>query len=282
MHTPLLEILHLSVDFNTNDKVVHALQDISFKIESGKTLALVGESGSGKSVTALSILQLLPSPQAAIKSGHIFFHPSGKESIDITKLNEKEISAIRGKKIGMIFQEPMTSLNPLMTCGQQVAETLILHKKINKALAYTETIKWFHEVKLPEPESIFFRYPHELSGGQKQRVMIAIAICCEPLLLIADEPTTALDVTIQKTILDLLKELQAKMGMAILFITHDLNLVKYLADEVLIMYQSRVIEFGSVESIFSNPKQAYTKRITFMQTTKNISRKKFTYCSRIY
>ncbi|MBK7762171.1 MAG: ABC transporter ATP-binding protein [Bacteroidetes bacterium] len=277
MRKPLISVENFSLDFVTDEKITHALQHISFQIERGKTLALVGESGSGKSVSALSILRLLPLPQAKMVSGKIIFNEDEKEGIDLAQLGEKEMNLIRGKKIGMIFQEPMTSLNPLMTCGQQVAETLVMHKKISTSQAYHETIKWFAEVKLPEPELIFSKYPHELSGGQKQRVMISMAICCEPLLLIADEPTTALDVTVQKTILDLLKELQRKMGMAILFITHDLSLVKYLADEVLIMYQSRCIESGSVDKIFSNPTETYTKgllscrpptthRVKFLQT----------------
>lgn len=255
----LLTVRDLSVDFKTEDSTIHALQHISCCIEAGKTLALVGESGSGKSVSALSIMGLLPSPPVIIRHGKIELHLEDETSIDLLSCTQLQFEKIRGSRIGMIFQEPMSSLNPLMKCGRQVAETMMLHRMMSKELAIEETLKLFEEVKLPEPKSMLDRYPHELSGGQKQRVMIAIAICCNPMLLIADEPTTALDVTVQKSILDLLKDLQIKRGMSILFITHDLNLVKRFADDVMILYKSKMVEFGPTDRIFNHPEQAYTK-----------------------
>ncbi|MBL7767095.1 MAG: ABC transporter ATP-binding protein [Chitinophagaceae bacterium] len=256
---PILDIQDLSILFDTEDRQTIAIQDISLTLMPGETLALVGESGSGKSVTALSILQLLPSPPARIQKGHIFFHPKNGEIIDLVKADQKAINEIRGHEIGIIFQEPMTSLNPLMKCGQQVAEVLMLHLGLSQDQAMQKTLQLFKEVKLPYPEAMLLRYPHELSGGQKQRVMIAMAICCEPRLLIADEPTTALDVTVQKTILELLKELQQRYGMAILFITHDLKLVRHFADQVVVMYQSRMIESNACEKLFTAPQEKYTQ-----------------------
>jgi len=259
MSTPLLKVNNLSVDFQTEDELVHAIQNISFELNESKTLALVGESGSGKSVSALSIIGLLPSPPAKIISGTIEFCVNQKTSIDLLKCLPTTFETLRGNEIGIIFQEPMTSLNPLMKCGDQVAETILLHQKCSKDEADLKTLKLFEEVKLPTPKDMMNRYPHELSGGQKQRVMIAISICCNPSLLIADEPTTALDVTVQRTILELLKDLQNKRKMAILFITHDLNLVKGFADDVMIMRKSQCIEYGSTNEVFNHPKEAYTK-----------------------
>nr|MBP7185093.1 ABC transporter ATP-binding protein [Saprospiraceae bacterium] len=210
MSTPLLKVNNLSIDFQTEDELVHAIQNISFELNESKTLALVGESGSGKSVSALSIIGLLPIPPAQIVSGSIEFCVNQQTSIDLLKCSPTTFETLRGNEIGMIFQEPMTSLNPLMKCGQQVAETILLHQKCSKDDADLKTLKLFEEVKLPTPKDMMNRYPHELSGGQKQRVMIAISICCNPSLLIADEPTTALDVTVQRTILELLKDLQHK------------------------------------------------------------------------
>ena len=282
MGAHVLEVKNLSIDFITEDETVHAIQKISFTISAGETLALVGESGSGKSVSALSILGLLPSPPAKIIEGDIIFHPTPKTAIQLANASNETFNQLRGNRIGMIFQEPMTSLNPLMTCGQQVIETIRQHNPTYSAeQALQKTIDLFHEVKLPQPEQIVARYPHELSGGQKQRVMIAIAICCEPALLIADEPTTALDVTVQQHILDLLVELQQKKNMAILFITHDLNVVKSFASHVMVMYKSRCIESGTTQQIFSNPQQDYTKgliacrpdsskRVRFLQTVQEI------------
>ncbi len=259
MNSPLLTVHDLSIDFQTEDDIVHALQHISFELYTGETLAIVGESGSGKSVLALQIMGLLPAPPAILRSGRIEFAYDDKRMLDIAQSSPSQMETFRGAKIGMIFQEPMTSLNPLMTCGKQVAETIRLHRNSTYEEAKADTLKLFEEVKLPDPNAMYDRYPHELSGGQKQRVMIAMAISCNPLLLIADEPTTALDVTVQKTILDLLAELQQTRKMAILFITHDLNLVKNVADTVMILYRSRCVEIGKTEAIFSNPEEAYTK-----------------------
>ncbi len=259
MNTLLLDIQNLTVEFNTEDSCICAIDSISLSIEAGETVALVGESGSGKSVTALSILKLIPSPPSYIKSGKIIFTTKQHKQVDLVQIDHETCQDIRGNEIGIIFQEPMTSLNPLMKCGIQVAESIMLHKKCLATEAKATTIQLFEDVKLPNPTEIMERYPHELSGGQKQRVMIAMAICCEPILLIADEPTTALDVTVQKVILDLLKELQTKYGMAILFITHDLNLVKNFADKVAVLYKSKLVESNVTHKLFSNPLHPYTK-----------------------
>ena len=222
---PLLEIKNLSLDFIAASGVTNALKNISVSVSRGEVVALVGESGSGKSVTSLSILQLLQAPPAKYTTGEILFSENGKDVIDLLQRNSRDMQDIRGNKIAMIFQEPMTSLNPVLTCGDQVMEAIIVHKKVSKSTAKLQTINWFEKVKLPDPEAVFYRYPHQLSGGQKQRVMIAIAMCCEPSLLICDEPTTALDVTVQKTILQLIKELQQQSDMGVIFITHDLGVV---------------------------------------------------------
>jgi peptide/nickel transport system ATP-binding protein len=261
VNNTIISVKNLSVNFKTEDTTTIAVQEISFSIEKGKTLAIVGESGSGKSVSALSILQLLPKNITEYRSGKIVFNTKENNSIDIISAPDEQIEKIRGNDIGIIFQEPMTSLNPLMKCGIQVAEVLMLHKKLSKEKALNETIRLFEEVKLPNPTTIINRYPHELSGGQKQRVMIAMAISCNPNLLIADEPTTALDVTVQKSILELLKELQIKYNMAILFITHDLNLVKSFADNVLVLFKSKMIEYNSSFEIFNHPKDIYTQSL---------------------
>ncbi len=265
----LLDIQNLSIDFQIEKNTTHAIQTISFALHAGKTLALVGESGSGKSVTALSILKLLSTPPAQYVNGEIFFQTKNKERIDLLQLDEEALRNIRGNEIGFIFQEPMTSLNPLMRCGLQVAESIRLHQKCTKDKAREKTIALFEEVKLPNPKEIFYRYPHELSGGQKQRVMIAMAISCNPTLLIADEPTTALDVTVQKTILELLKELQRKNGMAILFITHDLNLVKHFSDDVMVMYQGKCVEKQDTKSLFAYPQHPYTRGLLACRPDKN-------------
>ncbi|MEJ7767534.1 MAG: ABC transporter ATP-binding protein, partial [Chitinophagaceae bacterium] len=208
MTHPLLQINHLSVDFQTKGGIVRAVENISLEVKRGEILAIVGESGSGKSVTSLSILQLLATPPANYANGQILFSSNGRQQHNLLQLKGEEIRKVRGNEIAMIFQEPMTSLNPVFTCGEQVMETLLLHQNISRKTAHHKTIEWFKKVNLPEPAFMFNRYPHQLSGGQKQRVMIAMAMCCEPALLIADEPTTALDVTVQKTILLLIKELQ--------------------------------------------------------------------------
>ncbi|HEY5771132.1 MAG TPA: ABC transporter ATP-binding protein, partial [Chitinophagaceae bacterium] len=227
-------------------------------VNRSEIFAIVGESGSGKSVTALSILRLL-SKTAKFKSGEIIFSEDGKNEIDLTRLPNKELQKTRGNKIAMIFQEPMTSLNPVFTCGEQVAESLQIHKKISFGEAKQQAIEWFRKVKLPEPEKVFSKYPHQLSGGQKQRVMIAMAICCKPSLLICDEPTTALDVTVQKNILQLIKELQEEQKMGVIFITHDLGVVSEIADKIAVMYKGQIVETSSIKEIFENPQHPYTK-----------------------
>lgn len=260
MH-PLLEIKNLSLDFVAESGTVSALKNISFTVNKGEVVALVGESGSGKSVTSLSILQLLPAPPAVYKNGQILFSPDGNEPVDLLQKNKYELQEIRGNKAAMIFQEPMTSLNPVMTCGKQVMEALLQHKKIKPARAKEMTTRWFEKVKLPDPAGIFNRYPHQLSGGQKQRVMIAMAMCCEPSLLICDEPTTALDVTVQKTILELIKELQQQTGMGVIFITHDLGVVAEIADRALVMYKGEIAEQNTIRNLFLYPQHPYTKAL---------------------
>lgn len=261
MNHPLLEIADLSVDFITRTGTTSAIQNISFVVNKGETVAVVGESGSGKTVTSLSILQLLSSPPAKYMSGKIFFSENGNSKADLLTLSEKDLRTIRGNKISMIFQEPMTSLNPVHRCGAQVMESLILHKRISSKDAKQKTIDLFNEVKLPDAAAMVNRYPHQLSGGQKQRVMIAMAMSCEPSLLIADEPTTALDVTVQKTILQLIKELQQQKDMGVLYITHDLGLVAEIADKVVVMYKGKIVETGPVKDIFLNPKHRYTEAL---------------------
>ncbi len=258
---PLLSINNLSLDFVAESGTVTALKNISLSVNKGEVVALVGESGSGKSVTSLSILQLLPSPPAKYTTGEIIFSENGNESTDLLKRNRYEMQDIRGNKIAMIFQEPMTSLNPVLTCGDQVMEAILLHKKVSTAEAKQRTLNWFEKVKLPDPAAVFNRYPHQLSGGQKQRVMIAMAMCCEPALLICDEPTTALDVTVQKTILQLIKELQEQSNMGVIFITHDLGVVAEIADRAVVMYKGEIVEQNSVTEIFINPQHPYTKAL---------------------
>lgn len=256
----LLSIENLSVDFISEQRTTNAVKNISFQVNRGEILAIVGESGSGKSVTSLSILQLLPKPPANYSSGKIIFHDDST-TLDLISANPKQIRAIRGSRIAMIFQEPMTSLNPVMSCGKQVMEALLIHKQISSAEAKKQTIEWFEKVKLPQPGKIFSRYPHELSGGQKQRVMIAMAMCCHPSLLICDEPTTALDVTVQKTILQLIKELQQQENMGVIFITHDLGVVAEIADRVAIMYKGEIVEQDTTKNIFDHPQNPYTKAL---------------------
>lgn len=258
---PLLQIKNFSVDFVTESGTTSAVKNISFDINHGETVAIVGESGSGKTVTSLSILQLLPSPPAEYKTGSILFSEDGTKQVNILQLDEKDLRKIRGNKISMIFQEPMTSLNPVKTCGKQVVEALKIHENISDKEAQAKTIELFDRVKLPDPAAIFNRFPHEISGGQKQRVMIAMAIGCQPSLLIADEPTTALDVTVQKTILQLIKDLQLQQQMSVIYITHDLGLVAEIADRVIVMYKGDVVETGAVKEIFKNPKHPYTRAL---------------------
>ena len=259
MEELLLSIKNLSAAFKSEGILNKAVDNISFDLQKGKTLGIVGESGSGKSVTSLAIMQLLACPPALISSGEIVFKRKDGSYQDLLLLNDKEMRSYRGNEIAMIFQEPMTSLNPVYKCGKQVMEIILLHLKLNKKEAKQKTIDLFNEVLLPDPEAVFNKYPHELSGGQKQRVMIAMAISCNPSLLIADEPTTALDVTVQKTILELLKKLQQKHGMSIMFITHDLGVVAGIADEVAVMYKGKIVEQNTVANIFKQPQHPYTK-----------------------
>ena len=250
----MLQVKDLSIRFLSHKKETEVVKKVSFNLEMNKILGIVGESGSGKSVTSLAILGLLS--ENAILDGEIYF----KEK-NIISISNKAFENIRGKKIGMIFQEPMSSLNPTITCGKQVYEVLKKHTDLNKKEIFKEVISLFEKVKLPTPQRIFKSYPHQLSGGQKQRVMIAMAIACKPDLLIADEPTTALDVTVQKEIIGLLKELQSENKMSILFISHDLPLVSEIADDVIVIYKGEIIEQGKTKDIFKNPQKQYTKAL---------------------
>lgn len=249
----LLEVENLHVSFRTHGGEIHAVRGVSFSLEKGETLAVVGESGSGKSVTALSIMRLIPTPPGIIKQGKIRFGDR-----DLLQLPEKEMFRIRGSEIAMIFQDPMTSLNPTMTVGKQIMEGLIWHKGIEKREARERAIEMLRLVGIPTPEKRIDQYPHEFSGGMRQRVMIAMAMACDPKILIADEPTTALDVTIQAQILDLMKKLQETTGTAIILITHDLGVVAETARKVIVMYGGKVVEFGTVEEIFHLPRHPYT------------------------
>jgi peptide/nickel transport system ATP-binding protein len=261
MGTPLLQINNLTVSFEKENYSFTAVKNLNLSVCRGEIRALVGESGSGKSVTSMSILQLIPSPPAAYKNGSIVFYKGNGEAINLLQANHTTIEAIRGRKIAMIFQEPMTALNPVLTCGEQMIETIMLHQQLSKKAATKEAIRLFTSVKINDPEKAIDKYPHELSGGQKQRVMIAMAMSGKPDLLICDEPTTALDVQVQKSILLLLKELQQETGMGILFITHDLNVVASFADAVTVLYKGEVVEENSTKSLFENPVHPYTKAL---------------------
>jgi peptide/nickel transport system ATP-binding protein len=258
---PLLQITDLTIDFFSEQGTTRAINNIFLAVNRGEILALVGESGSGKSVTSLAILQLLPTPPARYTSGSILFTNNESAPVDLLRVTQQQLRGIRGARIAMIFQEPMTSLNPVISCGRQVMEALLLHKKLSPAEAKQKTIAWFERVKLPQPDMIFNRYPHQLSGGQKQRVMIAMAMCCEPSLLICDEPTTALDVTVQKTILALIKELQQEQQIGVIFITHDLGVVAEIADRVAILYKGDIVEEGTKEAIFREARHPYTQAL---------------------
>ena len=257
----LLEVKNLVTEFKSEGELIRAVNNISFTLHKGETIGIVGESGSGKSVTSLSIMQLIPNPPGRVSGGDILYHSKSKGTVNLRNLPGNEMRSFRGNEIAMIFQEPMTSLNPVYTCGDQVMEAILLHQKTTKKEAKIRTIQLFEQVQLPDPERIFKSYPHQISGGQKQRVMIAMAMSCNPRILIADEPTTALDVTVQKTILDLMLKLQKEHEMGIMFITHDLGVIAELADKVMVMYKGKVVEQGPVLDIFSNPKHPYTKSL---------------------
>ncbi|GHJ39349.1 ABC transporter ATP-binding protein [Streptomyces sp. TS71-3] len=253
---PLLDIAGLSVDFRLGSSVVHAARDVDLRVSAGQTVAVVGESGSGKTATALSVLRLNPEPPCVYAGGEIRF--GGR---DLLALPPKELGRIRGRDIAMVFQDPMTSLDPLQRVGAQVAEVLRHHQHLPRARAREQALAALAEVGIPEPERRYAQYPHELSGGLRQRVMIAMALVGRPRLLIADEPTTALDVTVQRQILDLLVDLQRRHGMAVVLITHDLGVVAETADRVLVMHQGRVVESGPVLDIFDHPADGYTRRL---------------------
>ena len=253
MDTPMLQVKNLCTSFNVDAGEVRAVNGISFNLDKGKVLGIVGESGSGKSVTAYSIMRILVEP-GKIVGGEILFNGE-----DIVKYSKKQMREFRGKRVSIIFQDPMTSLNPTFTIGNQLREAILLHTDRNRAEANARALEMLQLVGVNEPEKRLKQYPHELSGGMRQRVMIAMALACEPDILIADEPTTALDVTIQAQILELMKDLQKKMGMAIIMITHDLGVIADMCDEIIVMYAGRVCERGTVDEIFYNPRHEYTK-----------------------
>ncbi|MBR5920473.1 MAG: ABC transporter ATP-binding protein [Bacteroidales bacterium] len=260
---PLLNIEDLSLDLRRDTQWNSILHHIRFSLSEGETLGIVGESGSGKSVTALSVMRLLGAGVARYPSGRILFHANGANQppVDVLTAQESVMQTIRGNQIGMIFQEPMTSLNPVIRCGEQITEQILLHKKVSEKEAKEQVLNLFEEVMLPRPKQLFDSYPHELSGGQKQRIMIAMAMSCNPKLLIADEPTTALDVTVQKNILALIRNLQQKHGMGVLFITHDLGVVAEIADRAIVMYKGEIVEENTVRDLFMHPQNTYTKQL---------------------
>jgi peptide/nickel transport system ATP-binding protein len=255
---PILEVDQLSVSFGKGNKRTPAVKNLSFSLEKGKTLGIVGESGSGKSVTALSIMRLLPEPPANIHSGAIRLD-TGKEKLDLLSVPKEKMRYFRGNRIGMIFQEPMTALNPVFRCGHQLIEAIKIHHQLSKAEARKRAINWLERVQLTDTDRIFRAYPHQISGGQKQRVLIAMAMCCHPQILIADEPTTALDVTVQREILELIRQLQQEYETSVIFISHDLGVIAEIADDVLVMRRGEEMEKASVLEVFSNPKSAYTR-----------------------
>jgi len=250
----LLNVNSLTVTFKTQEGLIKAVDSLGFNLNRGETLGIVGESGSGKSVTSLAVMGLVPHPPGEISGGEIIY-----EGTDLLKLKEKERRAIRGNEISMIFQEPMTSLNPILTCGFQIAESLRLHRGFNKRDANLEAVQLLDDVGIPDPVKSVKRYPHELSGGMRQRVMIAMALACEPEILIADEPTTALDVTIQAQILDLMNELKKKKNTSIIMITHDLGVVSEVSDRVMVMYSGQSVEVAPTDELFKNPLHPYTR-----------------------
>ena len=249
----LIEVQNLRTSFRTDAGILYAVDNVSFQIARGETLCLVGESGCGKSVSALSIMRLVPDPPGLIESGSILYRDE-----DLLKKSEKEMRQIRGNNVAMIFQEPMTSLNPVFTCGSQIMEAIMIHMNVDKKTAREKTVEMLRKVEIPAPEQCFNKYPHQMSGGMRQRVMIAMALSCNPDLLIADEPTTALDVTIQAQILGLLDELKDEFNMGILLITHDMGVVAEVADRVAVMYAGQIVESGTVGEIFAQPSHPYT------------------------
>ncbi|RFM28661.1 ABC transporter ATP-binding protein [Deminuibacter soli] len=260
-YAPLLRVENLSIGFTNNGRLSPTLQNVSFSIGRGELVAVVGESGSGKSITALSVLRLLSSPPAVYSNGHIYFHHNNGEPADLLQYTQQQMEALRGNRISMIFQEPMSSLNPVHTCGNQVMEALQQHHRLSNEAARDKTLDLFNQVQLPTPERIFNSYPHQLSGGQKQRVMIAMAMCTEPALLICDEPTTALDVTVQKNILQLIRQLQQHQNMGVLFITHDLAVVSEIADSIVVLYKGKIVEQGPARQLLQNPQHPYTRAL---------------------
>lgn len=265
----LLQVENLSVNFYTSSGCVRAVRGVDFELYPGETVALVGESGSGKSVTAQSILQLLPTPPARVESGRIRL--AGE---DLLTKSPREMQSIRGKRIGMVFQNPMTSLNPTMRIGQQITESLCKHQKMSQKEAIQEAIHLLEDVGLPQAEDRLSQYPHQFSGGMRQRVMMAIALACHPELLIADEPTTALDVTIQAQMLELMKTLQQKRGMSVLLITHDLGVVAGICDRVIVLYAGKVVETGTVQQLFSSPQHPYTQALLHSVPRLGLDRKR--------
>lgn len=265
MHTktekdsPILQVKNLKTSFIGKSGIVKAVDDISFQVQRGETIGIVGESGSGKSVTALSIMRLFANQTNQVTEGEIFFESPRFGNVDLALIPRNALRKVRGNEISMIFQEPMSSLNPVYTCGDQVMEALLLHQKITKIEAREKTLELFAKVQLPSPAYIFKAYPHEISGGQKQRVMIAMAMSCNPSILIADEPTTALDVTVQANIIKLMKQIRESEGTSIIFISHDLGVIAEIADRVIVMYQGKIVEQGTIWELFSDPKHPYTK-----------------------
>ncbi len=254
MKKHILEVKNLKTYFNTDDGIAHAVDDVSFKLNPGETLGIVGESGCGKSVTSLSIMRLIDEPQGFFAGGEILF-----KNQDMLKMSNKELRMIRGNKISMIFQEPMTSLNPVFTIGNQIVEAIQLHQKLDYNKSREKAIELLELVGIPEPNRCIDEYPHQLSGGMRQRVMIAMALSCDPEILIADEPTTALDVTIQAQILDLIQNLQKELNLAVIMITHDLGVIAEVCDRVIVMYAGEIIEEAKINDLFKNPKHPYTK-----------------------
>lgn len=253
----ILSVRDLETEFETDNGIVKILKGVSFDVIAGQTLGLVGESGSGKSVTSMSIMGLLPKPYGRVTAGQILYRDT-----DLTKVPEKEMHQMRGNRISIIFQDPMTALNPVHTIGKQIVEVLTLHQgEMNQQQKRDYAINLLKKVKIPMPEKRFNEYPHNLSGGMRQRVMIAIALACKPDILICDEPTTALDVTVQASILELMKELQQETGMAMIFITHDLGVVAEICDQVAVMYDGRIVEYADIFDLFDRPQHPYTKRL---------------------